>query len=41
MKIFADDTEVISTINNIDDQIKLQLAIDSLHELTQVVTHIY
>ena len=35
MRIFADDTKVFSTINNIDDQTKLQLAIDSLYEWTQ------
>ena len=34
MKIFADDTTVFKTINNLDDQIKLRNAIDKMYEWT-------
>ena len=34
MKIFADDTKVFKTINNLDDHIKLQNAIDEMYEWT-------
>ena len=34
IKIFADDTKVFTTINDTNDQLKLQSAIDSLYEWT-------